>query len=146
MAPITMERALPAPPDQVWATVSDPTTYENWHALHSAWVELPPTPLAVGARMVQKVKIANITDTIEFHVETYDPPHELVTSGSGNTGSKVSLRLSCDPSEGGSKITIELDVKSPLLFGPIGKAIQGTFKKQLTATLDGLAKYLSNQP
>ncbi|WCT05763.1 type II toxin-antitoxin system Rv0910 family toxin [Rhodococcus qingshengii] len=143
MAPITIERELPVSLARVWATVSDPTTYEHWHALHSEWVEPPPKALEVGSRMVQRVKIANITDTIEFHVETYRPPNDLVTSGSGSTGSKVSLRLSCVPSSEGSTITIELNVASPLLFGPIGKAIQKTFKKQLAATLDELTKYVS---
>ncbi|MDV7244327.1 MULTISPECIES: SRPBCC family protein [Rhodococcus] len=142
--PITMERQLPASPAHVWATVSDPTTYEHWHALHSAWVEAPQGAIEVGTRMVEKVKIANITDTIDFRVETYCPPSDLVLSGSGSTGSKVSLRLSCAPNGEGSTITIALDVSSPLLFGPIGKAIQKTFKKQLTATLDGMAKYLDD--
>jgi hypothetical protein len=42
----------------------------------------------------------------------------------------------------GSTVTLDLEVTSPLLFGVVGKALQSTFKKKLTATLDGLAAYL----
>jgi uncharacterized protein YndB with AHSA1/START domain len=143
MLNITMTQELPAPQEQVWATFSDTSTFEKWHALHEEWVETPPRDLEVGSTMVEKIKIASITDTIEFRVEALRPPQELVLVGSGSTGSKIRLTMQCDARGNGSTVTLHLEVTSPLLFGVVGKALQGTFKKKLTATLDGLAQYLA---
>ncbi|WP_415976211.1 SRPBCC family protein [Rhodococcus sp. 077-4] len=145
MLNITMTQELPASQDEVWATLSDVSTFENWHALHEDWVETPPRDLEVGSTMVEKIKIASITDTIEFQVESLRAPEELVLVGAGSTGSKIRLTMHCSARGTGSTVTLELQVTSPLLFGVVGKALQGTFKKKLTATLTGLAGYLAGQ-
>lgn len=139
---ITMTQDVPAPQEKVWATMSDTSTFEKWHALHTGWEEAPPSALEVGSTMIEKIKIASITDTIEFRVEALRPSQELVLVGSGSTGSKIRLKMQCDGRGSGSTVTLDLEVTSPLLFGVVGKALQSTFKKKLTATLDGLAAYL----
>lgn len=143
MLNITMTQELPASQNDVWATLSDVSTFEKWHALHEEWVETPPRDLEVGSTMVEKIKIASIIDTIEFQVERLCAPEELVLVGAGSTGSKIRLTMNCAARASGSAVTLELEVTSPLLFGVVGKALQGTFRKKLTATLNGLAEYLA---
>ncbi|WP_179272226.1 type II toxin-antitoxin system Rv0910 family toxin [Rhodococcus sp. 05-2254-6] len=143
MLNIAMTQELSAPQDKVWSTLSDVSTFEKWHALHEEWVQTPPRDLEVGSTMVEKIKIASITDTIEFQVESLRAPEELVLVGAGSTGSMIRLTMNCAARGSGSAVTLELEVTSPLLFGVVGKALQGTFRKKLTATLNGLAEYLA---
>jgi uncharacterized protein YndB with AHSA1/START domain len=139
----TMSRDIAASPEKVWDTVSDVTTFEHWHALHVGWEELPPQTIEVGAVMVEKIKVAALVDTITFEVKAFDPPHEIVFDGKGSTGSKIHMRVGCQASDENTTVTIDLVVSSPLLVGPIGKALQGTFKKRLGETLDGLSTYVT---
>jgi hypothetical protein len=53
------------------------------------------------------------------------------------------MRVGCQASGENTTVTIDLDVSSPLLVGPIGKALQGTFKKRLGETLDRLSTYVT---
>lgn len=142
MSPISMSQNITAPQQKVWETVSDVTTFEHWHALHAGWEELPPRTIEVGATMVEKIKVAALVDTITFEVESFRPPSEIVFRGKGSTGSKIHMRLGLDASGDTTTVTIDLDVKSPLLVGPVGKALQGTFRKRLDETLNGLSQYV----
>ena len=142
MSPISMSQNITAPQQKVWETVSDVTTFEHWHALHVGWEELPPKTIEVGATMVEKIKVAALVDTITFEVESFRPPSEIVFRGKGSTGSKIHMRLGLDASGDTTTVTIDLDVKSPLLVGPVGKALQGTFRKRLDETLNGLSQYV----
>lgn len=142
MSPISMSQNITAPQQKVWETVSDVTTFEHWHALHAGWEELPPTTIEVGATMVEKIKVAALVDTITFEVESFRPPSEIVFRGKGSTGSKIRMRLGLDASGDTTTVTIDLDVKSLLLVGPVGKALQGTFRKRLDETLNGLSQYV----
>ncbi|WP_338886402.1 type II toxin-antitoxin system Rv0910 family toxin [Rhodococcus sovatensis] len=139
----TMSRDIAATAEEVWGTVSDVTTFESWHALHVGWEELPPQTIGVGAVMVEKIKVAALVDTITFQVKAFSPPHEIVFDGTGSTGSKIHMRVGCQASGDNTAVTIDLDVSSPLLVGPIGKALQGTFKKKLAETLDRLSDYVT---
>lgn len=139
----TMSRDVAAAPEKVWETVSNADTFESWHALHVGWEELPPATIEVGAVMVERIKVAALVDTITFEVKTFRPPHEIVFDGRGTTGSKIHMRVGCEASGQNTTVTIDLDVSSPLLVGPIGKALRGTFDKRLRETLDGLAKYVA---
>ena len=142
MSPISMSQNIAAPQQKIWETVSDVTTFEHWHALHVGWEELPPKTIEVGATMVEKIKVAALVDTITFEVESFRPPSEIVFRGKGSTGSKIHMRLGLDASGDTTTVTIDLDVKSPLLVGPVGKALQGTFRKRLDETLNGLSQYV----
>ena len=138
----TMSRDIAASPEKVWGTVSDVTTFEHWHALHVGWEELPPKTIEVGAVMIEKIKVAALVDTITFEVKAFRPPNEVIFDGKGSTGSRIYMRVKCEPSGGNTTVTIDLDVSSPLLVGPIGKALQGTFEKRLGETLDRLSGYV----
>ncbi|MBY6709346.1 SRPBCC family protein [Rhodococcus sp. BP-241] len=142
MSPTSVSRNIAAPQQKVWEAVSDVTTFEHWHALHAGWEELPPSTIEVGATMVEKIKVAALVDTITFEVESFRPPSEVVFRGKGSTGSKIHMRLGLDASGDTTTVTIDLDVTSPLLVGPVGKALRGTFEKRLRETLDGLSRHV----
>lgn len=143
MTPISMSRDIAAPQQKVWEIVSDVNTFEHWHALHAGWEELPPEVIDVGAVMVEKIKVSALVDTIRFEVQSYCPPGEIVFAGKGSTGSTIHMRVGLNPSGDATTVTIDLDVSSPMLVGPVGKALQGTFKKRLKETLDGLSIYVT---
>lgn len=144
MVAISCDRIVPAPQQRVWDVISDVSTFEHWHALHEGWEEMPSGPIDVGSTMVEKIKVAALVDTITFEVKTCRTPSEVVFRGAGSTGSKIHMRLGLEPTGETTTVTIDLDVTSPLLVGPIGKALNGTFTKRLRQTLDGLATYVAS--
>ncbi len=144
MVAMSTHRTVHASPQRVWDVISDVSTFEHWHTLHEDWETLPSGPLDVGTTMVEKIKVAALVDTITFEVVTCRPTSEVAFRGAGSTGSKIQMRLALEPVGETTTVTIDLDVTSPLLVGPIGKALNGTFTKRLAQTLDGLATYVAS--
>lgn len=140
MAHVTLSRTLPSPPDRTWDVVSDPSRFEEWNALHSAWVTGPPERLEVGSSMVETVVIKGVRDTITFVADVVDEPRHVRLSGNGTLGSTVRLDFTIEPASGErSTVTLDLEFTSSMLFGPVGRLIERAFHAQLETSLETLA-------
>ncbi|MEU1550655.1 SRPBCC family protein [Nocardia sp. NPDC005745] len=144
MPEITTSRDIDTSQDKVWATISDPSRFQDWNTLHTRWADGPPTTLAAGVRMTEVVTIKGIVDTIDFVTDDYQPPRLISLSGSGSTGSSVKLHFTVEPRGiDGCTVTLHISFNSSMLFGPMGKLIGRAFGKQLDASLAKLSAIVS---
>ena len=140
MPEITTSREIDASQALVWSFVSNPQRFTEWNTLHTRWAEEPPAELARGTRLVEVVKIKGIVDTIVFNTEDVRSPEFVSLSGSGNTGSTVVLEFSVgDEPDDRCIATMHIVFTSSMLFGPLGKVVEGAFRKELDASLERLA-------
>jgi hypothetical protein len=72
---------------------------------------------------------------VTWTVTTWDPPHEVVMSGSGKGGTKYGITLTVRPTKDGSALGLRLELGGRPLFGPVGsaaaRAVKGDVQKSL---------------
>jgi len=140
MAEITITRDIDASQADVWTIVADPSRFADWNTLHTKWETPPPDALAVGVVMTEVVTIKGVVDTITFTTEEFAPPRRVGLSGSGSTGSTVSLDFTVEElPDGRSTVSLHIKFETPMLFGPLTKIVERAFRKQLEASLQQLS-------
>jgi uncharacterized protein YndB with AHSA1/START domain len=139
MASVSATVEFPAPPEKVWAAMSDPHRYEEWLTIHQGWRGEIPEELSVGTKLTEIVSVLGMANKIEWTVEVYRPPESVRISGTGMAGVQVSFTLSVEPTESGSRAAIEAEFTGQMVVGPIGTAVEKQSKKELDASLSKLA-------
>src|SRR5262245_45674697 len=89
MASVTATVEFPAPPEKVWATMSDPNRYEEWLTIHQGWRGEIPEELSVGIKLTEIVSVMGMANKIEWTVDEYEPPSKVKISGTGMAGVQV---------------------------------------------------------
>ncbi|QRY47673.1 SRPBCC family protein [Mycolicibacterium boenickei] len=140
MAKANVSKEIAASQDKVWATISDPSRFEEWLTVHTKWKEAPPSTLSQGATMSEVLTIMGMANTIEFTVEEYDAPESTKFSGTGMAGAKISFTLTVEAKgDDASTASVDAEFISQMMVGAIGGAIERATTKELAASLDKLA-------
>lgn len=143
MAQVNANVEFPAPPEKVWAVMSDPRRYEEWLTIHQSWRGELPEVLSVGAKLTEIVTVMGMANKIEWTVEDYAAPSRVKISGTGMAGVQVSFTLSVEPSGVGSKAAIDAEFSGQMVVGAIGAAVEKQSKKELDASLAKLAELVA---
>ncbi len=143
MAQVNANVEFPAPPEKVWAVMSDPRRYEEWLTIHQSWRGELPEVLSVGAKLTEIVTVMGMANKIEWTVEEYAAPSRVKISGTGMAGVQVSFTLSVEPSGVGSKAAIDAEFSGQMVVGAIGVAVEKQSKKELDASLAKLAELVA---
>jgi uncharacterized protein YndB with AHSA1/START domain len=143
MASVTAAVDFPAPPEKVWATMSDPRRYPEWLTIHQDWRGELPDELSVGTKLTEIVSVMGMANKIEWTVDVYEPPRTVKISGTGMAGVQVSFTLSVAPTETGSRAAIDAEFTGQMVVGAIGAAVEKQSKKELDASLEKLAGLVS---
>jgi carbon monoxide dehydrogenase subunit G len=143
MASVTATVEFPAPPEKVWAIMSDPHRYGEWLTIHQDWRGEIPEELSVGITLTEIVSVMGMANKIEWTVEVYEPPSTVKISGTGMAGVQVSFTLSVQPNGSGARAAIDAEFTGQLVVGAIGAAVEKQSKKELDASLAKLAGLVS---
>jgi uncharacterized protein YndB with AHSA1/START domain len=81
MAHVEATRHIGAGQDALWATVTDPRTWDKWFTVHDRWLNHPPVSLAEGTRLTARVVMLGVANRIEWIVESVVAPTRLVLVG-----------------------------------------------------------------
>lgn len=139
MGHIEATRTLAASPESLWATVSDPTTWDKWFTIHDRWLSEPPATLTAGSQLTAKIVMLGMANKIEWTIVSVDAPNRLVLGGTGMAGVKAEFGFTIEPeADGGSKFTVAGDFDGALIKGALGKAVEKDGIKQLDKTLEQL--------
>ncbi|MFH5210431.1 SRPBCC family protein [Antrihabitans spumae] len=138
MGHIEATKNLTASPAAVWATVSDPSTWDKWFTIHERWIEEPPATLTEGAKLTAKIMMLGMANKIDWTVETVDAPNSLVLAGVGMAGVKTQFSFTIEPDGDGTKFDVSGDFEGALIKGALGKAVEKDGLKQLDKTLEQL--------
>ncbi|OXM66366.1 MULTISPECIES: SRPBCC family protein [Amycolatopsis] len=139
MGSIHVSAELPAAPEKVWQTFSQPDRFEQWLTIHTRWKGDVPAEWRQGSQVSEVVTMLGMANTITWTVEEYDAPKKLEISGTGMAGVKVRFTLSVEPAgAGGSTATIDAEFTGAMIVGALGKAVEKDARKNLTESLDKL--------
>lgn len=143
MGHVNVSQELPVSVEKLWATIADPTTWDSWLTIHAGWLEEPPTTLAPGAKLVEKVVMLGMANKLEWTVEKCEANTELVIAGSGMAGVKTRFSFALAPSGDASQVTVDANFTGSLIVGALGKAVEKDATKNLGDSLDKLAALAS---
>jgi uncharacterized protein YndB with AHSA1/START domain len=136
MGHIEATRDLAAGPEALWATVSDPQTWDKWFTVHDRWIDAPPATLTEGAKLTAKIVMLGMANKIEWTVASVDAPNRLVLAGTGMAGVKAEFTFTIEPAGDGSKFTVAGDFQGALVKGAMAKAVEKDGVRQLDKSLD----------
>lgn len=142
MANVKSSVQLPATPEEVWRTVADFGTYQDWMSIHQGWKSELPAQIEVGTKITQMVSIMGMANKIEWTVEEFTPPRTLTISGCGMAGVEVSFTLSVEPSGDGAQATMDGEFTGQMIVGALGAAVEKNSKKELDASMAKLGELL----
>lgn len=139
MGQIEATKQLSVPPDALWATVADPSTWDQWFTIHEKWLQEPPATLTEGATLVAKIVMLGMANKLEWTVERVvaEPgaPRRLMMSGTGMAGVKCQFEFSITASGDGSEFSVAGTFEGALVKGALAKAVEKDGAKQLDKTL-----------
>ena len=128
-----------APPEKVWAVVSDPSRLGEWLTLHKAWKGDVPTEFSKGSQVTAVVSLLNMPNTITWTVDEYEPPKQVRLTGTGMAGVKVAITLGVEPRDGGSAMSITVQFEGQMIVGAIGQAVEKAGNQELDESTAKLA-------
>lgn len=143
MGHIEATRDLAAGPDALWATVSDPQSWDKWFTVHDKWLEEPPATLTAGAKLSAKIVMLGMANKIDWTIESVDAPHSLVLGGTGMAGVTAKFAFTIEPVGSGSRFTVSGDFEGALVKGALAKAVEKDGVKQLDKSLNALDELAS---
>lgn len=138
MGHIEATRDLAASPEALWATVSDPQTWDKWFTVHDKWLDEPPATLTAGTKLSAKIVMLGMANKIDWTIESVDAPNSLVLGGTGMAGVKAKFAFTIEPAGSGSRFTVSGDFEGALVKGALAKAVEKDGVKQLDKSLNAL--------
>jgi uncharacterized protein YndB with AHSA1/START domain len=143
MGKINATATLPAARDDVWAIISDPSTYEKWLTIHTKW-KAAPELFSKGAKASEVVTMLGMPNTIEWTVEEFDAPSVLRISGTGMAGVRTTFSMSVAANDdGGSTAQIDAEFEGSMITGALGKAVEKDAQANLDESLANIAKLIA---
>jgi carbon monoxide dehydrogenase subunit G len=138
MGHIEATKILTAKPDAVWATVSDPNTWNKWFTIHERWMEEPPAILTEGTKLTAKIMMLGMANKIDWTVNTVQAPSRLELAGTGMAGVKTTFGFTIEPEGEGTKFSVTGDFDGAMIKGALGKAVEKDGVKQLDKSVEQL--------
>ncbi|ORI26096.1 SRPBCC family protein [Rhodococcus sp. 1168] len=136
MAKLKVTADVPLDPAQTWTHASDLSDYDKWLSIHEAWRGELPAELAVGTTLDSVASVKGMRNRVRWTIESYDPPNKLKLKGNGKGGVKITLVLSVSAAgNGGSQLTLDIDLGGAPLFGPIGSGVARALKGDIENSL-----------
>ncbi|WP_116047518.1 type II toxin-antitoxin system Rv0910 family toxin [Amycolatopsis palatopharyngis] len=143
MGQINASVDLPAPPEKVWEVFSNPNNFEKWLTIHTKWKGEVPAEFSQGTKITEVVTMMGMPNTIEWTVDSYQPPNTLSISGTGMAGVKVRFDLSVRQAPEGSTAVIDAEFSGSMIVGALGKAVEKDGKKNLDKSMENLRELLA---
>jgi carbon monoxide dehydrogenase subunit G len=136
MAKISVSVDVPLPPEQAWDCASDLSRFKEWLTIHRVWRSTLPETLEKGTVIESIVEVKGMANRVKWTIVNYKPPESMTLNGEGRGGVKIKLiaRVKAEPE--GSKVSMDVHLGGPALFGPIGMLVAGTLKGDIQASLD----------
>jgi carbon monoxide dehydrogenase subunit G len=137
MPNITKELELPAPPDQVWATLTDFSAYPEWNTTHVAFPDGTPGAPTQGATFREKLTIMGMPGEVSWTVAEVTEGRHLFLDGEGPMGTHMKMAYDLEPNGAGTLCKVDSEFGGAAL-GPMVKALETASSKSLDESLEKL--------
>lgn len=141
MPNITKELELPAAPDQVWAKLTDFSSYAEWNTTHAGFPDGAPPAPTQGATFKEKVKIMGMPGEVNWTVAEVTEGERLFLDGKGPMGTHMKMTYDLQPAGEGTRILLDSEFGGAAL-GPMAKALEKESDKSLDESLEKLRALL----
>ena len=135
MAKLSGSIDVPLPPEQAWAYASDLSRYKEWLTIHRLWRTAPPKTLDKGTTLESIVEVKGMLNKVKWTIVNYKPPTGMTLNGEGKGGVKIKLLAKVAPEGDGSKVSFDVHLGGPALFGPIGMLVAAALKSDINESL-----------
>ena len=141
MPTITKQLELDAPPEQVWATLTDFSRYPEWNTTHAGFPDGAPTAPAEGATFKEKVKIMGMPGEVNWTVAELTEGKCLFLDGKGPMGTHMKMTYVIESHSAGTRINLDSEFGGAAL-GPMAKTLEKESEKSLDESLEKLRALL----
>ncbi|KOU59882.1 polyketide cyclase [Streptomyces sp. MMG1533] len=131
MAEVNAEARIEAPPEKVWARLTDWSGYGEWNATHTSFPKGGPESLAVGGTFQENMKLMGFPAEVEWTIEELEPARVLAIRGKGPMAVTVATRYTLAPD--GDATTVRIDGE---FTGAAVSLMAGKLKDSATAALN----------
>jgi carbon monoxide dehydrogenase subunit G len=135
MAKLSGSIDVPLPPEQAWSHASDLSRYKEWLTIHRVWRSVLPDTLEKGTTLESIVEVKGMPNRIKWTIVNYKPPTGMTLNGDGKGGVKIKLLAKVNPAGDGSKVSFDVHLGGPALFGPIGMLVAAALKSDIDESL-----------
>jgi uncharacterized protein YndB with AHSA1/START domain len=142
MSLVTASIRLPAPPEDVWKLIMEPTSLERWVTIHRKLIHADAGPPRIGYRMDQQIQLRGVHLEVHWKLIDCRPCELAVWEGRGPARSHARSEYVLTPEDGGTRFDYRNEFRPPL--GPVGAIasralVGGIPEREAKRTLDRLA-------
>jgi carbon monoxide dehydrogenase subunit G len=135
MAKLSGSIDVPLPPEEAWNHASDLSRYKEWLTIHRVWRSVLPETLDKGTTLESIVEVKGMPNRIKWTIVNYKPPTGMTLNGDGKGGVKIKLLAKVNPAGDGSKVSFDVHLGGPALFGPIGMLVAAALRGDINESL-----------
>ena len=130
-------------PQEVFDLFTNPTKDAEWRgsAVSAEWTSDPPHGVGSTIKSLDKLLGREVASTQE--VTAWDPPNQYGVKGASGPMS-FELTLTLEAHDNGTKATMTVEAESGGFFKIAENLFAKQLKKQVTADMDGLKRYLES--
>ncbi len=114
-----------APPERVWAVISDPANLPHWNRHIVRVVGVPATGLALGVRYVTEMRFMAVRAKVRAEVLEWDPPRRASILLTGVLDATVTSTV--EP-RGAGRSRLEHVVEYRFRGGPVGELVASSLR------------------
>jgi uncharacterized protein YndB with AHSA1/START domain len=143
MPTVNRSAELPAPPEEIWDILTDPSRSAEWQTIHQGFSGEAPARLETGTTFSQKITIMGMPGEVKWTVATADAPSHLELTGEGPMGTKATAKFVLESGNGGgTKMSWENGFEGAVL-APMAGPLEAQTAKELDASLEKLKELVS---
>jgi carbon monoxide dehydrogenase subunit G len=142
MPKVSVSAETSAAPEAVWELAVNLPRVAEWNSMHESFTGEVPETLAEGTTYKQKVKLMGMPAEMAWRVTAAQAPALLEQHGDGPMGVKSSHRFVIEPTDAGTKVTIEMEFNGPALNGPMASMVEKTARTSTGKSLETFTKLL----
>ena len=138
----TLSQQVAAPPEVVFALVTNPERVRECVTAIKAFEVMPPGPLAVGTK-IRETRIMFGRETTEtFEVAEYDRPSKFTLTAL-SCGAQYRVEHRFVPADGGTRFEIATTISAASFFAklmsPLARLMMGPMKKAVAGDMAAMA-------
>ncbi|HEX5142829.1 MAG TPA: SRPBCC family protein [Mycobacterium sp.] len=143
MAKLSVSVDVPLPPDKAWEHAADLSRFKDWLTIHRAWRSSLPETLEKGTTIDSIVEVKGMLNRVQWTIVHYKPPQAMTLNGDGRGGVKIKMIAKITPATAdatSSKVTFDVHLGGPALFGPIGMIVAAALKGDIRQSLNNFVE------
>ncbi|MCP9274696.1 type II toxin-antitoxin system Rv0910 family toxin [Mycolicibacterium arenosum] len=139
MANVDVSVSSKLSPEQAWKLASDLHRFDEWLTIFGGWRSPVPDTVELGTRVSALIKVKGFRNTIHWEVTEYDAPRRIQLRGQGFGGVRITLTMSVEESDPGTRFGVLAELGGGLLSGPVGGLVARVIRSDVEKSVNNLA-------